>query len=108
MHLKDLDYEIPKELIALHPVKPRDNSKLVVVGKINRIIKFNEIINELNSSDAIIINNTKVIHAELEGTIENQKVSINLNKIEDKKKKHMGCFFKNKKKANDRNENHYF
>ena len=85
MHLNDLDYEIPKELIALHPVKPRDNSKLVVVGKNNRIIKFNEIINELNSSDAIIINNTKVIHAELEGKIDNQKVSINLNKIEDKK-----------------------
>ena len=55
MHLNDLDYEIPKELIALHPVKPRDNSKLVVVGKNNRIIKFHEIINELNSSDAIII-----------------------------------------------------
>ena len=104
MHLNDLDYEIPKELIALHPVKPRDNSKLVVVGKNNRIIKFNEIINELNSSDAIIINNTKVIHAELEGTIDNQKVSINLNKIEDKKK-HMECLFKSKKKANDRNEN---
>ena len=78
MHLNELDYEIPKELIALHPVKPRDNSKLVVVGKNNRIIKFNEIINELNSSDAIIINNTKVIHAELEGTIDNQKVSINV------------------------------
>ena len=104
MHLNDLDYEIPKELIALHPVKPRDNSKLVVVGKNNRIIKFNEIINELNSSDAIIINNTKVIHAELEGTIDNQKVSINLNKIEDKKK-NMECLFKSKKKANDRNEN---
>ena len=54
MHLNDLDYEIPKELIALHPAKPRDNSKLVVVGKNNRIIKFNEIINELNSSDAIL------------------------------------------------------
>ena len=59
MHLNDLDYEI-HELIALHPAKPRDNSKLVVVGK-NRIIKFNEIINELNSSDAIIINNTTIL-----------------------------------------------
>ena len=108
MHLKDLDYEIPKELIALYPTKPRDNSKLVVVGKNNRIIKFNEIINELNSSDAIIINNTKVIHSELEGTIDNQKVSINLNKIEDKKENKLGAFLKTKKKANDRNENQYF
>ena len=98
MHLNDLDYEIPKELIALHPVKPRDNSKLVVVGKNNRIIKFNEIINELNSSDAIIINNTKVIHAELEGTIDNQKVSINLNKIKDKKENTWSTFLKAKKK----------
>ena len=98
MHLNDLDYEIPKELIALYPVKPRDNSKLVVVGKNNRIIKFNEIINELNSSDAIIINNTKVIHAELEGAIDNQKVSINLNKIEDKKENTWSAFLKAKKR----------
>ena len=34
------------------------------------------------------------------GTIDNQKVSINLNKIEDKKRKHMEWFFKSKKKAN--------
>ena len=99
MRLNDLDYEIPKELIALHPAKPRDNSKLVVVGKNNRIIKFNEIINELNSSDAIIINNTKVIHAELEGTIDNQKVSINLNKIEDKKENTWSAFLKPQKRV---------
>ena len=98
MHLRDLDYEIPKELIALYPVKPRDSSKLVVVGKNKRIIKFNEIINELNSSDAIVINNTKVIQAELEGVIENQKVSINLNKIENKKENTWSVFLKTKKK----------
>ena len=98
MHLKDLDYEIPKELIALYPVKPRDNSNLVVVGRINKIIKFNEIIDELNPQDAIIINDTKVIHAELEGDIDNQKISINLNKIENIKKNIWSVFLKTKKK----------
>ena len=36
-------------------------------------------------------------YAELEGTIDNQKVSINLNKIEDKKENTWNAFLKSKK-----------
>ena len=97
MHLNDLDYEIPKELIALHPVKPRDNSKLVVVGKNNRIIKFNEIVNQLKDGDTLVFNNTKVINANLEGKIKERKISVNLNKLIDKKETVWSAFLKSNK-----------
>ena len=85
MNLKDLDFNLPKNLIALYPKKPRHNSNLVIVNSGNKIVKFKEIINELNAGDAIILNDTRVIHADFDGFIENQRISINLNKLEDKK-----------------------
>ena len=32
MLVTDFDYELPKELIAQHPMKPRDHSRLLVVN----------------------------------------------------------------------------
>ena len=45
MKLEQLDYHIPKNLIATEPTKPRDESSLVVVNKEFEVIKFKEIIN---------------------------------------------------------------
>ncbi len=97
MNLKDLDFKLPKQLIALYPKKPRHNSNLVIVNSKNKIVKFKEIINELNSGDAIILNDTKVINADFDGFIDNQRISINLNKLEDKKKNIWSVFIKAKK-----------
>ena len=33
MKVTDFDYELPKELIAQHPMEPRDHSRLLVVDK---------------------------------------------------------------------------
>jgi len=33
MLVTDFDYELPKELIAQHPMEPRDHSRLLVVDK---------------------------------------------------------------------------
>ena len=33
MLVTDFDYELPKELIAQHPMEPRDHSRLLVVNK---------------------------------------------------------------------------
>ena len=128
MKLKDLNFKLPKELIALHPHKPRDQSNLVIAGRRNRIVKFTDILNELNPNDALIINNTKVINAELEGKLNGKKICINLNKIENhrlniwsvllKKQKNIANgdkinFFKTfsaiiQIKKNENNENLYF
>ncbi len=101
MNLKDLDFKLPKELIALYPKKPRDDSNLVIVNSRNKIVRFREIIHELNPGDALILNDTKVIHADFDGFIENKKISINLNKLEDKKKNLWSVFIKTKKKLKE-------
>ncbi len=36
MKTKDFYYNLPEELIAQHPVKERDNSRLLVLDKKNR------------------------------------------------------------------------
>ena len=33
MQVKDFDYDLPPELIAQHPMEPRDHSRLMVVDK---------------------------------------------------------------------------
>ena len=72
MQLEDLDFDLPKELIALYPKKPRDQSRLLVNGKKHKIVKFFEILNILSSNDALILNDTKVIYADLEGKIKGE------------------------------------
>ena len=56
-----------------------------MVNKEFKIIKFKEIVNQLNEGDTLVFNNTKVINAQLEGMIRDRNISINLNKLIDKK-----------------------
>ncbi len=99
MNLKDLDYEIPKELIALKPMRPRDKSNLLIAGKKNRIVTFENLVEELKPNDALILNNTKVIKAYLKGLTNGRKISINLNKLENSKKNIWSVFIKSKGKV---------
>ena len=96
MELNDLDYTLPRELIALQPIKPRDASKLVINEKIPRIIKFKNIVNELNPGDAVVFNDTKVISSDFDGHLKEKKLSINLNKLEDKVNNTWSAFIKSK------------
>lgn len=64
------NYNLPKELIAQHPIKNRDHSRLLIMDKVTGEINhklFYEIIDELSSNDVLVINNTKVIPARLIG-----------------------------------------
>ncbi len=66
--LKDFDYNLPDKLIATHPAKPRDHSRLLVLDKKSGEIehkKFFEIIDYLKPGDVLIMNNSKVIPARL-------------------------------------------
>ena len=98
MLLSDLDLKIPDDLIATRPAKPRDESKLVIVENDFKTIKFNQIINLIRPNDAIVFNDTKVIHSFLNGFIKTRKVSINLNKLFDQKKEVWSVFIKSNKK----------
>ena len=101
MFLSDLDFKIPDDLIATRPAKPRDESKLVIVENNFKTIQFKQIINIIRPNDAIVFNDTKVIHSLLNGFSKKRKVSINLNKLFDQKKK-SGVFSLNQIKKNQK------
>src|SRR5690554_5346892 len=70
MKLSQFDFNLPDELIALHPAPNRDESRLMVVhkstGKIEHKI-FKDIIDYFDEKDVLIFNDTKVFPARLYG-----------------------------------------
>lgn len=73
MQLSEFEFELPKNLIAKHPIYPRGNSKLLYLNENAEIFdyKFPEIINLFKKGDLLIFNNSKVIPAYLIGKISN-------------------------------------
>lgn len=72
MKVSDFNYDLPKELIAQHPLEKRDESRLMVLDKEEKKIehkKFKSIIDYLEPGDCLVRNNTKVIPARLYGKI---------------------------------------
>ncbi|GAA0121589.1 MAG: tRNA preQ1(34) S-adenosylmethionine ribosyltransferase-isomerase QueA [Clostridium argentinense] len=70
MKVKDFYFDLPQELIAQVPLEKRDESKLMVVNKINGEIehkKFKEIIDYLEAGDTLVLNDTRVMPARLHG-----------------------------------------
>ncbi len=70
MNKSDFFYDLPEELIAQHPVEPRDSSRLMVVDKISGEIQhkhFYDILDELKEGDCLILNNTRVLPARIFG-----------------------------------------
>jgi S-adenosylmethionine:tRNA ribosyltransferase-isomerase len=66
--LKDFDYPLPKERIALYPVEKRDQSKLLFADVSDNNIthlKFENIIDLLPRDSLVVFNNTKVIAARI-------------------------------------------
>lgn len=79
MRLEDFDFELPEELIAQHPVEPRDSSRLMVVKRFSGEIKhqiFRDLPDFLQAGDVLVLNNTKVIPARLIGEKENTQAKI--------------------------------
>ena len=71
MLVTDFDYELPQELIAQHPMEPRDHSRLLVVDKKTGEIEhkhFYDLVNYLKPGDVLVFNDTRVIPARLQGT----------------------------------------
>jgi S-adenosylmethionine:tRNA ribosyltransferase-isomerase len=63
------DFELPAERIALRPVAPRDSAKMLVVepGAALRDSTVADLPNWLRSGDQLVVNDTKVIPAQLTG-----------------------------------------
>ena len=70
MKVSDFYYNLPKELIAQHPLENRDESRLMILNRNKQTIEhkfFKNIIDYLEPGDCLVINNTKVIPARLYG-----------------------------------------
>jgi S-adenosylmethionine:tRNA ribosyltransferase-isomerase len=89
MRVSDFDFDLPEKLIALHPAEPRDSARLLVVdpqiGLSDRHVP--DLLWLLKAGDVLVVNDTRVLPAELRGTRvrgENRaNVSFNLHKRVD-------------------------
>jgi len=73
MQLSDFDYHLPPGLIAQHPIAERDHSRLMVVDRRRQSIEhrhFFEISQYLEPGDTLVLNDSRVIPARLNGVIE--------------------------------------
>lgn len=89
MKVSEFDYELPEDLIAQTPSEKRDYSKMLVVHPENCTIEhkhFYDIVDCLDDSCVLILNNTKVIPARLYGHKDTgAKIEIFLLKQKDNK-----------------------
>ena len=68
--LEDLDYPLPKELIAQQPLSGRDTSKLLAVDRASGDLSgkhFSDLLNMIPSRDILVLNDTKVFPARILG-----------------------------------------
>ena len=73
MKLSKFKYDLPEELIALHPSPNRDESKLLVLNRVTGKIEhriFKDIVEYFGNDDVLIFNDTKVFPARLYGNKE--------------------------------------
>ncbi|MCW3806493.1 tRNA preQ1(34) S-adenosylmethionine ribosyltransferase-isomerase QueA [Plebeiibacterium marinum] len=73
MKLSKFKYNLPEELIALHPTQNRDESRLMVIDKNTGAIEhkvFKDLVEYFDEKDVMIFNNTKVFPARLYGNKE--------------------------------------
>lgn len=67
---QDFDFDLPEELIAQTPLKDRTASRLLVVSRTEHSLAdkhFSDLLEELESGDTLVINNTRVLPARLHG-----------------------------------------
>lgn len=78
--LADYDYALPPERIAQEPARPRDAARLLVVGRDRledrRIADLPEL---LRPGDLLVVNDTRVIPAQLEGRAGNARIGVTLD-----------------------------
>lgn len=79
MKLSQFKFELPEKLIAQHPAKNRDESRLMVIhrdtGKIEHKM-FKDVLDYFDEGDVMVLNDTKVFPARLYGNKEKTGATI--------------------------------
>jgi S-adenosylmethionine:tRNA ribosyltransferase-isomerase len=68
MRTSELDYDLPPELIAQHPLERRDDSRLLVYRRGDEEVEhrcFRDLPRELGPTDVVVVNDTRVVPARL-------------------------------------------
>ena len=81
MKLSDFDFHLPQELIAQTPSPQRGGSRLLVLDRSSHTIKhaaFSDLPHYLTDHPVMVFNDTRVLPAKLEGTLENQGRAIEI------------------------------
>lgn len=86
MKTDDFDYYLPEELIAQTPLLNRDSSRLLILDKKSGDIThahFKDILSHLESTDVLVLNDTKVLPARIIGVKEETNAVIELLMLKD-------------------------
>ena len=73
MLISDFEFDLPDDLIAQTPLEKRDNSRMLVVNRAEQNYSdaaFSEFPEFLGAGDVLVLNNTKVFPARLDGATE--------------------------------------
>jgi S-adenosylmethionine:tRNA ribosyltransferase-isomerase len=79
MKLSQFKFEIPQELVAMHPAENRDESRLMVLDRKSGTIEhkmFKDVLDYFDEGDTMLLNNTKVFPARLIGEKEKTEAKI--------------------------------
>jgi S-adenosylmethionine:tRNA ribosyltransferase-isomerase len=81
LDIEAFDYHLPESLIAQTPLKNRDESRLLVLGKDSGDIEhrqFKNVIEYLNEGDTLVLNDTRVMPARLFGLKEDTGAKVEM------------------------------
>ena len=105
MRVDAFDFELPEERIALHPASPRDAARMLVVkqGEPFRDHIVRDLPKLLKSGDILVLNDTKVIPAQLSGSRERDgsTVAVGVTLIECTSDGRWWCFAKPGRRLKD-------
>jgi S-adenosylmethionine:tRNA ribosyltransferase-isomerase len=80
MRVDDFDFELPKHLIADHPVEPRDAARLLLIGEDIADRRVAELPQLLRPGDLMVCNDTRVIPARLVGSRGAARIEVTLHR----------------------------
>ena len=83
MRVDLFDFDLPADLIALRPARPRDSARMLVVeGERISDRGVGDLPDRLRPGDILVFNDTKVIPAQLEGRRGDARIGVTLHKRE--------------------------
>jgi len=83
MRTEDFDFELPRALVAQHPVEPRDRARLLQVARGLSDHHVGDLADLLRPGDLLVTNDTKVIPARLTGKRGTAGVEVTLHQALD-------------------------